>query len=239
MGYMGQGSVAQVISLLTQRYGSRRWQPADSPLHVLIRTILSQNTSDTNSKRAFASLLASFSSLEEVAAAEESEIAAAIRAGGLGEIKAKRIKQTLQEIQRQRGKLELDFLRQLPLAEAREWLKRLPGVGTKTANCVFLFSLGRPALPVDTHIFRVAKRLGLVGEKVSVEQAHQLLESMVPPQDIYRFHVLMIEHGRKVCRAQRPHCPECVLGELCPSYQKFTARAPSKKPSLKEELKAR
>jgi len=220
--YMGKENIERVISLLASEYGARDWQPVDDPLSVLVRTILSQNTSDTNSKRAFASLLASFPSLEAVAAAEVDEIAASIRVGGLGEIKAKRIKQTLQEIQRRRGKLELGFLNQLPLPEARDWLKQLPGVGTKTANCVFLFSLGRPALPVDTHVFRVAKRLGLVEAKASVEQAHRLLEGMVPPEDIYQFHVLMIEHGRKVCRAQRPRCHECALRELCPSYEKFT-----------------
>lgn len=222
---MSEASFDRVLGLLTGEYGSREWLPGDSPLAVLVQTILSQNTSDTNSKRAFESLLASFPSWEDVAAAEAGEIAASIRVGGLGEIKAKRIKQALGEIQQQRGKLELDFLNELPLAEARDWLKQLPGVGTKTANCVFLFSLGRPALPVDTHIFRLAKRLGLIDSKVSVEQAHRLLEDLVPPEKVYQFHVLMIEHGRKVCKAIRPRCPECVLGKRCPSYEEFTAKA--------------
>jgi endonuclease-3 len=148
---MSQVSIEQVIALLSRDYGRPHWQPDHRPLAGLIRTILSQNTSDVNSHRAFASLLAAFPGWEEMAAAEVGEIARAIRVGGLGEIKAPRIKQALAEIKRQRGRLELDFLNALPLAAAREWLLRLPGVGTKTANCVFLFSLGIPALPVDTH----------------------------------------------------------------------------------------
>jgi endonuclease-3 len=107
--------------------------------------------------------------------------------------------------------------------EARDWLRQLPGVGMKTASVVLLFSLRMPALPVDTHVFRVSKRLGLIEFRVTVEKAHRLLEDMVPVRDIYRFHILLIDHGRKTCKAQRPHCRECVLGGLCPSYDKFMA----------------
>ena len=221
---MNKVGVEQILDLLVNEYGSQDWQPNHSPLHVLIQTILSQHTSDINSKRAFESLLASFQNWEAVAVAEIDEIAAYIRTGGLGEIKAKRIKQSLREIQQKRGRLELGFLNEFPLTEARDWLKQLPGVGTKTANCVLLFSLGKPALPVDTHIFRVSKRLELVGSKASFEQAHSLLESLVPPGEIYQFHVLLIEHGRKICKAQHPRCPGCVLRGLCPSYEKFTGK---------------
>ena len=216
---MNNPDVAQILSLLISAYGNRDWQPSDSPLNVLVQTILSQNTSDTNSKRAFRFLQAAFPRWEDVASADVSEIANAIRGGGLGEIKAKRIKQALGEIQQRRGELELDFLNELPLDEAREWLTQLSGVGTKTANCVFLFSLGRPALPVDTHIHRVARRLGLIDAKTTVEKAHKLLGSLVPPDKVYQFHVLMIEHGRKVCRAQRPRCAECVLRQCCQYFQ--------------------
>jgi endonuclease-3 len=184
-------------------------------LNVLVQTILSQNTSDTNSGRAFRSLQASFPRWEDVVSADVNEIADVIRSGGLGEIKAGRIKQALGEIQQQRGRLELDFLNDLTLDEARDWLKQLPGVGTKTANCVFLFSLQRPALPVDTHVYRVARRLGIIDARTTVEKAHRLLESLVPPEKVYPFHVLFIEHGRKVCRAQRPRCDDCVLNGLC------------------------
>jgi len=212
---MDRTRTEKIIDRLISEYGSREWQPHDSPLNVLVQTILSQNTSDTNSRRAFRSLRASFPRWEDVVSAEVHKIANAIKSGGLGEIKAGRIKQALGEIQRKRGSLELDFLNELPLDAAREWLKQLPGVGTKTANCVFLFSLGRPALPVDTHIFRVAKRLGLIEAETTVEKAHRRLESLVPPDKIYPFHMLMIEHGRRVCKARRPRCDDCALRRLC------------------------
>lgn len=218
-------SIEPILHLLIGQYGKRRWQPRHSPLPVLVQTILSQNTSDVNSRRAFQSLLASFDSWEGVAGAGINEIAASIRIGGLGEIKAKHIKAALGEIKRQRGKLELGFLNQLPLDKARDWLKRLPGVGSKTACCVLLFSLGRPALPVDTHVLRIAKRLGLIEPQASAEQAHKLLGSMVSADNVYQFHVLMIEHGRRVCQAQRPRCSQCVLRELCPSYERFAGKA--------------
>jgi len=216
---MTKPSIEQVLALLIHKYGNRDWQPGDGPLNVLVQTILSQNTSDTNSKRAFKSLIASYPSWEDVASADVHQIADAIRSGGLGEIKARRIKQALGEIQQKRGKLELKFLNELPLSEARDWLTQLPGVGTKTASCVFLFSLGRPALPVDTHVYRVAKRLGLIDARTKVEKAHRLLENLVPPDQVYPFHVLMIEHGRKICHAQRPHCDTCVLSQLCQYFQ--------------------
>ena len=221
---MDKASIKPILDLLICEYGNRERQLSSSPISVLVQTIISQNTSDINSRRAFESLLASYHSWEDVAAASVDDIATSIKIGGLEEIKAKRIKGALGEIQNKRGKIELNFLNQLPLTEAREWLKQLPGVGTKTANCVLLFSLGRPALPVDTHVLRVSKRLGLIHSKTSVEQAHKLLESLVPTNDVYQFHVLMIEHGRRVCRAQRPRCTNCVLMEFCSSYEDFTAK---------------
>jgi len=221
---MGKAGIEIILAALIGEYGSRDWQPDDNPLAMLVQTILSQNTSDTNSRRAFESLMDTFPAWEDIADAEVGQIAASIRSGGLGDIKSGRIKQTLGEIQRRRGRLELHFLKALPLDEARDWLKQLPGVGTKTASCVLLFSLGQPALPVDTHVFRVSRRLGLIDSRTSVEQAHRRLESLVPPEMVYEFHVLMIENGRRVCKAQRPRCPECVLGECCPSYKDFTAR---------------
>ena len=222
---MTKASIGPVLHLLLGEYGSCRWQPRNSPLAVLVQTILSQNTSDVNSRRAFNSLLASFDSWESVAAADVNDISTAIKMGGLGDIKAKRIKAALAEIKRKQGKLELDFLNQLPLAEARDWLKQLPGVGSKTASCVLLFSLGRPALPVDTHVLRVTKRLGLIGPKTSAEQAHRLLESLVPADSVYQFHLLLIEHGRRVCQAQRPRCSRCALRGICPGYKKFAEKA--------------
>ena len=221
---MSDISVKQVIKLLSAEYGKRNWQRRQSPIAVLVQTILSQNTSDRNSGQAFEQLLASFGSWEDMADASVDAISHSIKAGGLGVVKARYIKQALEEIRRRRGDFELDFLGRLPVDEGRDWLRQLPGVGMKTASCVLLFSLGMPALPVDTHVFRVAKRLGLVGSRVSVEQAHRLLEGLVPPQDVYRLHVLLIEHGRRTCKAQRPRCEDCVLRMLCPSYEEFVAK---------------
>ena len=211
--------VEPILRLLSAEYGQRKWRPRQSPVEVLVQTILSQNTSDRNSGRAFERLVASFGSWEDMADASVGEISRSIEAGGLGEVKARYIKQALGEIRRRLDGFELDFLKKLPVDEARDWLRQLPGVGMKTASCVLIFSLGMPALPVDTHVLRVAKRLGLIDSKISAEKAHKLLEGLVPPEDVYQFHVLLIEHGRKICKAQRPRCKECVLRELCPSRE--------------------
>ena len=219
---MNKKHIKRIIALLTGEYGEQCWQPDHKPVATLVQTILSQHTSDVNSHRTFHALGCAFPDWDDMADADVGHIVSSIRAGGLGEIKAKRIKQALNEIRRKHGRVELDFLNQLPLTEARDWLKQLPGVGTKTANCVLLFSLGKPALPVDTHIFRVSRRLGLIVDKASVEKAHRVLENLVSPENVYRFHVLMIEHGRKVCKAIHPRCPECILRKLCSSYEQFT-----------------
>jgi len=168
-------NVEGILHRLEQEYGVREWQPAEEAISVLVRTILSQNTSDTNSGRAFRSLVAAFGDWEAVAEAGTDEIARAINSGGLANIKAKRIKLVLQQIRERQGSLGLGFLEQLPLPEAKAWLTQFPGVGPKTASCVLLFSLGRPALPVDTHVFRVARRLGLINSRVSPGLAQELL----------------------------------------------------------------
>jgi endonuclease III len=216
--------VQRVLELLSAAYGPISWRREGSPVAVLVQTILSQNTSDRNSRPAFGRLLASFSDWEEVANASVRQICEVIKAGGLGMVKARYIKQALQEIQDERGGFDLEFLKNLPLDQARDWLMQLPGVGMKTASVVLLFSLGMPSLPVDTHVFRVTKRLGFIDSKVSAEKAHRLLEQLVAPGDVYQFHVLLIEHGRRTCKAQRPRCLECVLASLCPSYEKFVGR---------------
>lgn len=210
--------VTEIIRLLHQEYGyMRHFEQDRDPVSVLVSTILSQNTSDTNSRRAFNSLRQSFPDWEAVDAAGVDEIAQSIRSGGLADIKAGRIKLALREILEKRGHLDLSFLNELPLPEAKAWLRKLPGVGPKTAGCVLLFSLGRPALPVDTHVYRVSKRLGLIGSRITVDKAHELLENMVPAEDIYQFHVHMVEHGRRVCKAQQPRCSHCILKEGCPA----------------------
>lgn len=222
-GKMDRPQIKAILDLLKLRYGSREFHPSFEPLAELIQTILSQNTSDHNSRPAFKALRETFSSWDSLLAAEVEDIAEPIKGGGLGLIKSQRIQQALKEIKSRRGKLDLQFLNDMPVEEARDWLRQLPGVGYKTANCVLLFALGKPALPVDTHIFRVSRRLDLIDQKDTLDKAHRLLEVMVPREDIYEFHVLMIEHGRRTCIAQRPRCAQCVLKDICPSFSKLAA----------------
>ncbi|MCK9357169.1 MAG: endonuclease III [Dehalococcoidia bacterium] len=206
-----------VLSRLDETYGPRVFESRGRPVDVLIETVLSQNTSDVNSHRAFESLLARFGTLEAVAAAPVAEIEDAIRFAGLSRIKSVRIREMLERLIRENGSLELSFLAGMKLDEARAYLMSLRGVGLKTANCVLIFSLGLPALPVDTHVYRVSRRLGLIGARVSVEAAHGDLEARVRPEDRYRFHLHLIEHGRRVCHARKPACRVCILNALCPS----------------------
>jgi endonuclease-3 len=210
-------AIKEVIKLLEQEYGPCQWQLDRDPIDVLIGTILSQNTSDANSGRAFASLKASFNGWEAVAAASVEHIAEVIKCGGLSQIKAARIKQVFGQIEGEQGRITLDFLKCKTMTEAEDYLMRLPGVGHKTASCVLLFSLGKPSLPVDTHVFRVAKRLQLINSRTSIENAHSLLREQIPPSRIYQFHVHMIEHGRRICRARQPRCHRCILRGICPS----------------------
>jgi len=212
-------TIDEIIYLLGKEYGIPQWKRRSDPLSELVMTILSQNTSDVNSHRAFSSLLSAFGSWDRVAVAESDEIAAAISCGGLSRMKAPRIKAVLEEILNGSGSPDLGFLSELPLHEARAWLQALPGVGPKTASCVLLFSLGRPALPVDTHVYRVSSRLGLIDQGISPARAQQQLEGLLPADAIYQFHLNMLAHGRRVCKAQRPRCHGCVLRGGC-SYWK-------------------
>jgi endonuclease-3 len=208
-------TIDEIIQLLGQEYGLPQWRRRRDPLSELIGAILSQNTSDVNSHRAFDSLISTFGTWDRVAEASIGEVAEAIACGGLSRIKAPRIKAILEGILNDHGSLNLGFLGELPIPESKAWLQALPGVGPKTASCVLLFSLGRPVLPVDTHVYRVSRRLGLIDSGVSPARAHQLLEELVPAEAIYQCHLNMLAHGRGVCRAQRPRCHECVLREGC------------------------
>ena len=214
-------SASDVMEFLGEEYGPVEWAPRYDAASELVGTILSQHTSDVNSERAFDNLMTTFGSLQAVAAASVEQIEDAIRAGGLARIKAPRIKAILNQITEEVGSYDLSFLREMPLEEAKAWLKHLPGIGPKTAAIILCFSMGMPAMPVDTHIFRVSKRLGLIGEKVSADKAHDILEPMVAPEDVFAFHVYLIRHGRQVCKAQRPRCDRCVLAWGCPSRSLF------------------
>lgn len=210
-------SPREVLALLREEQGPLTWRRRLEPLDELVVTILSQHTSDVNAERALRALQAAFPTWESVADAPVEEIEETIRSAGLARQKAPRIRQALRRIAALRGGLDLEFLRNLPLDEAKRWLTALPGVGPKTAAVLLCFAFGRPAMPVDTHVYRVARRLGLIGQKVSVAKAHELLERAVAPEEVYSFHVYLITHGRAVCRARRPRCGECVLSARCPS----------------------
>jgi len=210
---------ARIIELLDREYGTLPWRPHGDPIAELVLTLLSQNTSDTNSGRAFIRLLDAFPDWPSLLDADVKAIERAIQPGGLAPTKAPRLQAMLREVWSRGGSFDLSFLQEWPLEEARAWLRSLPGVGPKTAACVLLFSLGRPALPVDTHVHRVAKRLGLVPEKTNAERAHELLEAMVTPEQVYPFHIQLIKHGRRTCTAQRPKCPDCPLRAGCPSAE--------------------
>ena len=211
---------------LDDAYGIPEWRPHHDPTSELVLTILSQNTSDSNSGRAFARLLERFPSWEAVMVAPLPELIEAIQPGGLAPTKAPRIQAALRDIQDRTGGFDLGFLERMPLEEARAWLGSLHGVGPKTVACVLMFALGMPAMPVDTHVFRVSMRLGLIPERtktaaMTAEKAHALLEGMVPADQYYAFHIGLIKHGRRTCTAQRPACPECVLVDVCPSRAEF------------------
>jgi len=217
-------AVDEILQRLETVYGQLRWRPHTDPMSELILTILSQHTSDKLSGRAFAQLMADFPSWEAIREAPVDALQASVRFAGLSALKAPRIKTVLSRIRSELGEYNLQFLAELPLPEAKLWLTALPGVGPKTAACVLMFALGRPALPVDTHVYRVSRRLGLLPEKMSADRAHEHLESVVPADSVYRFHIGLIKHGRYVCVAQRPLCAECVLNDICPSA--FTASPP-------------
>jgi endonuclease III len=187
------------------------------PLEELVLTILSQNTSDVNRDRAYEALRRRFGSWEELAAARPRQVVAAIRPGGLANTKAPRLLAVLREIRRREGSFDLGWMDRASDEEVVAYLTSLPGVGPKTAACVLAFSLGRPALPVDTHVHRVATRLGLLPPRTPAGRAHALLESEVPPAIRVEMHVGLIRHGRTICKAGRPRCEACPLQDLCPT----------------------
>ena len=217
---LNKNRVEDILRLIKISYGkSLRPFRASRPIDELIRTILSQNTSDRNSLAAFAVLKRSFKSWEGLLNTDTSKLARLIEHAGLANIKAKRIKEALSEVKRREGRLSLGSLKKMKTEEAISYLRSLKGVGPKTAACVLLFSFGKPVMPVDTHIYRVARRLGLIPKDLSVEEAHKLLSDMVPKHLIYDFHLGIIEHGRKTCKAQNPKCGVCLLYNLCKSMR--------------------
>jgi endonuclease-3 len=214
-----ESKTAEIGYRLVKAYGEPRWQPDLDPIAQLVSTILSQNTNDVNRDIAFERLRARLPTWEQVRDADVQVVIEAIRPAGLANQKGPRIQESLRFITQERGTLSLDFLGDWPVAEAKAWLSSMKGVGPKTAAIVLLFSLGRPAFPVDTHVHRVTRRLGLIGATTSREKAHDELERLVVPEGYYAFHLNLIQHGRQVCASRKPRCPACPLCDLCDYYQ--------------------
>jgi endonuclease-3 len=208
-----------VHEILLDHFGEPVWRNPFPPVDELVSTILSQNTNDTNRDRAYQKLRDAFPSWEAVRDAPVDEVIAAIRPAGLANQKGPRIQHVLKEITDQRGSLNLNFLKGLSVQEGREWLLQFKGVGPKTAAIVLLFSLGKPAFPVDTHIHRVSGRLGLRPADLNAEQAHPYLESLFPPETYFAVHLNLIRLGREICQARRPLCSKCPLTSVCQYYQ--------------------
>lgn len=212
-------AIMEIHRKLRQCYGDPPHRPDGAPLAALVNTILSQNTNDRNRDIAFAALRTRFPTWEAVRDAPTDAVIDAIRPAGLAPTKGPNIQAALRQITAERGELSLDFLDMLSLEEARQWLTKLNGVGPKTVAIVLLFALGRPAFPVDTHVHRVTRRLGLIPQNTSREKAHILLESLIPPELYWTLHINLIAHGRQVCHARPPMCAECPLQTHCAFYQ--------------------
>ena len=209
----------QICNVLIRYYGKAVSARKLAPLDELVMTILSQHTNDTNMFRAYEALKERFPTWEEVLNASQDEVALFIKSSGMYNLKAKRIQATLREINERVGRLDLSLLETMEVDKAKKWLTSLHGVGPKTAAIVLLFSFERPVLPVDTHVWRVTKRLGLIDEKVTREKAHVLLEEIMPQSCIPSLNKNLVRHGREVCKALNPNCDECFLSHLCKYYK--------------------
>ena len=213
--------VRTILNRLRRHFGDLVPPRAADPLDELILTVLSQHTSDVNADRSFAALRSAFPTWDRVVSARTERVADAIRSGGLANSKAPRIQAILQEIRDREGSFDLSVLRRLSDAEARDYLTSLPGVGPKTAAVVLSFALGRDAIPVDTHVHRVSRRLGLVPQKAGAERAGQLLHDLVPDGLRTPLHVALIRLGREICKAPVPRCRQCPLKDLCPTAPRY------------------
>jgi len=209
----------KVFALLEKEYGLPEWRQPLPAVDELVSTILSQNTNDVNRDRAFDNLRAHFPTWEAVRDAKEETIIETVRVAGLANQKGPRIQRVLQQITRERGEISLAFLRDLDREQARKWLIKQKGVGPKTAAIVMQFSLGIPAFPVDTHVYRVSGRIGLRPEKMNVEKTHLWMEDLFDPSQYGAGHLNIIRHGREICHARKPECEQCILNTLCDYYE--------------------
>ncbi len=225
---MSDMNTQTILARLEKAHGAVRWKCFGKAVDVLVETILSQNTSDANSSAGYRKLRQKFRSWNQVADAPVGEVEDCIRISGLAQTKAPRIQAILREIRRQRGKIDLQFLAEFTPEQANAYLRSFKGVGPKTAQCTLLFSLGMPVFPVDTHIHRIAMRLGLISPSCSADMAHDLLLPMIAPENRYAMHILLITHGRRVCKAQNPQCEWCCLLSMCPHGKNHELRFASR-----------
>lgn len=206
---------------LAKAYGPLGRLSRQRPVDVLVRTILSQNTSDTNSDRAYGLLRRKFPKWTQVMTAGPHVLARTIHCAGLANIKAGYIRKALKTIHEREGKLDLNRLKTLNTDDALAYLTSLTGVGVKTACCVLLFGFGRPVMPVDTHVYRVARRLGWVGADTPINDVHEILERMIPGHRILPMHLYVIRHGRTLCRPQNPDCRHCPISRHCVFFREI------------------
>lgn len=219
-----------VFDLLADSMGEVEHRPRLDGISELVWTILSQHTSDLNAGRAYDSLRERFPTWQEVVDAPTDLLAATIRHGGLAQQKAPRIQTVLNHVRQRTGDYDISFLAEMPLDEAKAWLQTLPGVGPKTTGVVLSFALGMPAMAVDTHIFRVSHRLALIGPKITADEAHDILERSIAPERVFAFHVYLITHGRRVCKALKPLCNACVLSDRCPARDSLAIPGDDRQP---------
>lgn len=209
-----QTVIQSIHQSLLAHFGTPKWETRPA-VDELILTILSQNTNDKNRDVAYSALRQALPAWRLVHRAPTTEVIAAIRPAGLAEQKAPRIQKVLSIIHQQFGEYDLSALKKMPKEAVRQWLLALDGVGPKTAAIVMLFSLGFPAFPVDTHIYRVSGRLGLRAPDLSVEKTHQFLESLIPEELFGSLHLNLIYLGRQICQARKPLCAQCPVSDYC------------------------
>ncbi|MGJ3240671.1 MAG: endonuclease III domain-containing protein [Anaerolineae bacterium] len=213
-----QAKYRQIAPILAETYGVKQWKRHDG-MDELISCILSQSTTDANRDRGFEALKTQYPQWEDVHHATIDELIETIRPAGLANSKGPYIQGSLKAIFEERGEYNIDFIEKLPVEEAKAWLQNLPGVGPKTAAIVLCFGYNRPAFPVDTHVHRTGKRIGLLPPKISANKAHEHMETIVPPEDFYAFHLQLIYHGRAICSARNPKCEDCPIRQHCAYYQ--------------------
>ena len=216
-----KAKVQKINDILEDQFGIPERQNDETPLDSLIHTILSQNTNDLNSGRAYENLKERFPLWENVLEADSDEIAEVIRIGGLANQKSKRIKGLLEWVKENYGELDIGFVCEMKPKDAIELFTQLKGIGLKTINVMLNFACAKEVFPVDTHIFRVSKRLALIPTKASPEKAHEIMGKLFPKDKAFPLHVNMITFGRNICHAQKPKCKECPLIEYCVVWQDF------------------